>query len=69
VTPPTQNETSAATIFWTKDDCYGYLLQLLQKYEPEGCHRQEGFGIGSLTVGGDSSLAGTVFTTEIVKAE
>jgi hypothetical protein len=39
---------------------------MLQKMEPEGCHTQKGFGIGNITVGGDSRLAGTMFKVEIV---
>jgi hypothetical protein len=39
---------------------------MLQKMEPEGCHTQKGFGIGNITVGGDSRLTGTVFKVEIM---
>ena len=39
---------------------------MLEKGEPEGCHTQQGFGVGSITVSGDSSLAGTVFKVDIV---
>jgi hypothetical protein len=65
VTPAAQPETSAG-VFWTASDCYGYFAYMLEKWEPEGCHSQEGFGIGNITVGGESSLAGTVFKIEIV---
>ncbi|KAF3041364.1 hypothetical protein E8E12_008402 [Didymella heteroderae] len=65
VTPAAQPETSAG-VFWTAQDCYGYFAYMLEKWEPEGCHTQQGFGIGNITVGGDSSLAGTVFKVEIV---
>lgn len=65
VTPAAQPETSAG-VFWTAQDCYGYFSYMLEKWEPEGCHTQQGFGIGNITVGGDSSLAGTVFKVEIV---
>ncbi|UPX20152.1 uncharacterized protein EKO05_0010394 [Ascochyta rabiei] len=65
VTPATQPETSAG-VFWTSQDCYGYFAYMLEKWEPEGCHTQQGFGVGNITVGGQSSLAGTVFKVEIV---
>lgn len=39
---------------------------MLQNMEPEGCHTQKGFGIGNITVGGDSRLAETIFKVEIV---
>ncbi|KAF3031756.1 hypothetical protein E8E11_000782 [Didymella keratinophila] len=65
VNPAAQPETSAG-VFWTAQDCYGYFAYMLQKWEPQGCHTQAGFGIGNITVGGESSLAGTVFKVEIV---
>ncbi|KAL1597601.1 hypothetical protein SLS59_007298 [Nothophoma quercina] len=65
VTPAAQAKTSAG-VFWTAQDCYGYFAYMLENWEPEGCHSQRGFGIGNITVGGDSSLAGTVFKVEIV---
>jgi hypothetical protein len=39
---------------------------MLEKSEPEGCHNSIGFGIGNITVGGESSLKGTVFEVTIV---
>lgn len=65
VTPAAQSKTSAG-VFWTAQDCYGYFAYMLEKWEPQGCHNQQGFGIGNITVGGDSSLTGTVFKVEIV---
>lgn len=65
VTPAPQPEDSPG-VFWTIRDCYGYFAYLLEKWEPEGCHRTEGFGIGGLRVGGESSLSGTVFRISIV---
>lgn len=65
VTPSMQPDTSAG-VFWTVQDCYGYFAYMLQKTEPEGCHTQQGFGIGNVTIGGNSSLSGTVFKVEII---
>jgi hypothetical protein len=65
VTPAAQT-VSSQEVFWTAHDCYGYFAYMLQKMEPEGCHTQKGFGIGNITVGGDSRLAGTMFKVEIV---
>ncbi|KAF3007608.1 hypothetical protein E8E13_007916 [Curvularia kusanoi] len=65
VIPAAQPEPSPG-VFWTAQDCYGYFAYMLEKMEPEGCHTQQGFGIGNITVGGDSSLAGTVFQVKIV---
>lgn len=65
VTPAAQPENSAG-VFWTAQDCYGYFAYMLEKWEPEGCHTTRGFGIGNITAGGESSLAGTVFKVEIV---
>jgi hypothetical protein len=39
---------------------------MLNTWEPEGCHGSKGSGIGSMVVGGDSSLKGTVFEVSIV---
>ncbi|KAJ8109516.1 hypothetical protein OPT61_g7403 [Boeremia exigua] len=68
VTPVAELESSAG-VFWTAQDCYGYFAYMLQQSEPAGCHTEQGFGVGSITVGGDSSLAGTVFTVEIIPEE
>ncbi|KAH7383817.1 hypothetical protein BKA66DRAFT_462846 [Pyrenochaeta sp. MPI-SDFR-AT-0127] len=65
VTPGAQPEDSAG-VFWTVQDCYGYFAYLLEEWEPKGCHRQEGFGVGSITVGDAVSLKGTVFEVTIV---
>ncbi|KAJ4991598.1 hypothetical protein SVAN01_02979 [Stagonosporopsis vannaccii] len=65
VIPAAQPESSPG-VFWTAQDCYGYFAHMLQEVEPEGCHTSQGFGIGSITVGGDTSLAGTMFKVEIV---
>ena len=65
VTPAVQLETSAG-VFWTAQDCYGYFAYMLERWEPDGCHTERGFGIGNITVGGVSSLAGTFFKVEIV---
>lgn len=65
VTPAAQPESSPG-VFWTAQDCYGYFAHMLQESEPAGCHTSQGFGIGSITVGGDTSLAGTVLKVEIV---
>ncbi|KAH6621883.1 hypothetical protein C7974DRAFT_456645 [Boeremia exigua] len=68
VVPAAQPEGSAG-VFWTAQDCYESFAYMLQNPAPEGCHTEQGFGVGSITVGGDSSLAGTVFKTEIVADE
>ncbi|OAL45519.1 hypothetical protein IQ07DRAFT_591327 [Pyrenochaeta sp. DS3sAY3a] len=67
VTPAVQPAGSAG-VFWTIQDCYGYFAVLLEKWEPEGCHRAEGFGTGGLRVGGESSLNGSIFRISIVPA-
>lgn len=63
---PAAQTVSSQEVFWTAQDCYGYFAYMLQNMEPEGCHTQKGFGIGNITVGGDSRLAETVFKVEIV---
>ena len=65
MTPAAQSKASQE-VFWTAQECYGYFAYMLQNMEPEGSHTQKGFGIGNITVGGDSRLEGTVFKVEIV---
>ncbi|KAF2832494.1 hypothetical protein CC86DRAFT_90332 [Ophiobolus disseminans] len=67
VTPPTQPSDLGAR--WAKEDCYGYFAHVLDKWEPEGCHTNQGMGIGSITVGSESPLKGTVFEVAIVKRQ
>jgi hypothetical protein len=69
VTPAPQPSDSAG-VFWSRDECYGYFSHMLSKQESEGgCHTENGFGIGKITAGGDSSLKDTVFEVTIVPAE
>ncbi|KAI4926256.1 hypothetical protein J4E85_006548 [Alternaria conjuncta] len=68
VTPASQPEDSAG-VFWKVEDCYGYFARMLQKEGKEGCHNSVGSGSGNVTVGGDSSLAGTIFKVSIVPTE
>ncbi|KAI4657550.1 uncharacterized protein J4E78_005937 [Alternaria triticimaculans] len=68
VTPASQPEDSAG-VFWKVEDCYGYFARMLQKEGKEGCHNDVGSGSGNVTVGGDSSLAGTIFKVSIVPTE
>ncbi|KAI4933526.1 uncharacterized protein J4E92_003193 [Alternaria infectoria] len=68
VTPASQPEDSAG-VFWKVEDCYGYFARMLQKSGKEGCHNDVGSGSGNVTVGGDSSLAGTIFKVSIVPTE
>ncbi|KAH6870388.1 hypothetical protein J4E91_009867 [Alternaria rosae] len=68
VTPASQPEDSAG-VFWKVEDCYGYFARMLQKEGKEGCHNSVGSGSGNVTVGGDSSLAGTVFKVSVVPTE
>ncbi|KAF1935395.1 hypothetical protein EJ02DRAFT_507105 [Clathrospora elynae] len=65
VTPALQPLDSAG-VFWTVEDCYGYFARMLQKSGSEGCHNGIGSGTGSVEVGGNSTLAGTVFKVTIV---
>lgn len=65
VTPAPQGEDSAG-VFWTVNDCYGYFNRMLQTPPPDGCQNDVGSGVGSITVGGNSTLAGTVFKVTIV---
>ncbi|KAG9185379.1 hypothetical protein G6011_07923 [Alternaria panax] len=65
VTPATQPDTSAG-VFWKVEDCYGYLARMLQNPGSEGCQNGVGSGIGSVKVGGDSSLADAEFKVTIV---
>ncbi|EOA88006.1 uncharacterized protein SETTUDRAFT_168789 [Exserohilum turcica Et28A] len=65
VTPAAQPKDSPG-VFWQVNDCYGYFANLLQKQGPDGCYSAVGSGVGSITVGGDSTLAGTVFKVSIV---
>ena len=60
VTPAVQPENSSG-VFWTVSDCYGYFAHMLQKSAPNGCHNGVASSIGSVKVGGDSTLAGTEF--------
>ena len=66
VIPTSFDVTTSAGIFWTKADCYGYFAHIAVDHEPAGCRNAMGLGIGNATVGGTSSLAGTVFSVEIV---
>lgn len=65
VTPAAQSENSAG-VRWRKEDCYGYLAHMLQKSGPEGCHNGVASGVGSVKVGGNSTLTGTEFKVSIV---
>ncbi|KAF2707832.1 hypothetical protein K504DRAFT_470181 [Pleomassaria siparia CBS 279.74] len=68
VTPALQSiAADTAGVFWTKADCYGYFAKIVADAEPAGCHSDMGSGAGSVTVGGTSSLAGTVFSVEIIE--
>lgn len=69
MTPPTEpGLANSAGVFWSKSDCTGYFEQILNKKNPIGCYDLKGSGVGSLIVGGTSSLGGTVFDVKIVKA-
>ncbi|KAH3996788.1 hypothetical protein HBI56_131010 [Parastagonospora nodorum] len=69
VTPAQQPEGSAG-VFWSKEECYGYFAQVLEKQESEGgCHSDKGLGLGKITAGGDTSLKDTVFEVSIAAAE
>lgn len=63
VTPPWGKGDGAPDplVFWKVQDCYGYFHQILEKMSPEGCHDSEGSLLGAVTVGEESSLAGTRF--------
>jgi hypothetical protein len=39
---------------------------MLEKWEPEGCHTNRGFGIGKVKVGGKDSLKDAEFEVTIV---
>jgi hypothetical protein len=65
VTPATQPENSPG-VFWTWEECYGYFEYMLEKWVPEGCHTENGFHIGNITVGGETTLKDTVFDVTIV---
>jgi len=54
---------------WRKDDCYGYFERILNGSEPAGCHGDAGSGAGSITVGGDGSLKGTMFEVSTVQVQ
>ncbi|KAF1848880.1 uncharacterized protein K460DRAFT_304457 [Cucurbitaria berberidis CBS 394.84] len=60
---PAQQPPESAGVFWTVADCYGYFVYLLA-----GCHSQQGFGVGRIVVGGNTSLNGTMLETTIVPA-
>ncbi|KAI8931004.1 hypothetical protein NX059_012015 [Plenodomus lindquistii] len=67
VYPPKSPENEAG-VFWRASDCYGYFAHMLDKFEGEGgCHTQEGFGLGNITAGTGSSIAGTVFEITVVE--
>ncbi|KAH7412320.1 hypothetical protein DE146DRAFT_275767 [Phaeosphaeria sp. MPI-PUGE-AT-0046c] len=68
VTPNAQPE-DAPPVQWTKQECYGYFSQMLQKSQPEGCRREQGFGTGKLVAGGDSPFKGMIFEVAIVSEE
>ncbi|KAF2133879.1 hypothetical protein P153DRAFT_280995, partial [Dothidotthia symphoricarpi CBS 119687] len=44
----------------------GYFACLLEIWAPEKCHCEEGFGVVNFSVGGETSLNGTVFDVSIV---
>ncbi|KAL6705072.1 hypothetical protein ACN47E_007331 [Coniothyrium glycines] len=74
VTPPAHPADSAGAQ-WTVQECYGYFAWLLEQWEPQGCRRSEGYGIGSIkvggtpsSIGGEGALAETVFKVSIVEA-
>jgi hypothetical protein len=39
---------------------------MLEKWVPEGCHTENGFHTGNITVGGETTLKDTVFEVTIV---
>lgn len=64
---PAQQPEEVAGVFITKAECKGYFQELLLKTNPEGCNKQGlGPGAGTLTVGGTTSLKGTVFGISFV---
>ncbi|KAH7130279.1 hypothetical protein B0J11DRAFT_248329 [Dendryphion nanum] len=66
ITPALQ-QNDATSVFLTRDDCYGYFDQLVSKLEPLGCFvSSKGTGVGSIKVGGTSTLKDTIFKIEIV---
>jgi hypothetical protein len=65
VTPGAQPENSPGA-FWTREECFGYFEYMLEKWVPEGCHTNNGFHIGNITVGGETTLKDTVFEVTIV---
>ncbi|KAI2482550.1 hypothetical protein Ptr902_04866 [Pyrenophora tritici-repentis] len=64
VTPAAQPANSPG-VFWTVRDCYGYFAHMLQKSTPDGCFNGVAASIGSVKVGGDSTLAGTEFKVAV----
>ena len=71
VTPATKADGDVP-VMWEKTDCYGYFNYILMEKEnasPNGCFAGNGAGVGYLTVGGTSSLKGTMFNVTIVKAQ
>ena len=66
VTPARQPPNSAG-VFWTVQDCYGYFAYMLDQWVPLGCHDDDGFGVGNVTVGGEESLAGARFEVSFLK--
>jgi hypothetical protein len=53
-----------------KEDCFGYLQQLLAEKPSEtstgGCWTEEGSRLGSITIGGVTNLKGTELKIQIV---
>ena len=64
---PALEASDVSSVFWTKADCYGYFDELVTKLEPEGCFTDKGAGLGSVKVGGTSTLGGAEFKIEIVE--
>jgi hypothetical protein len=65
VTPAAQKYDSPG-VFWSKQECYGYFAHMLEKWKPEGCHTNRGFGIGKVKVGGEDTLKDAVFEVTFV---
>lgn len=65
---PAPQPKNAPPVMWTKQECYGYFAQMLEKSQPDGCHSEEGFGTGKLVVDGESAFnfKGTTFEISIV---
>ncbi|KAF2683154.1 hypothetical protein K458DRAFT_488312 [Lentithecium fluviatile CBS 122367] len=53
---------------WFTGDCHGYFGQLLSQPAPEGCSTGgTGAGAGTITVGDNASLEGTVFSVSFAE--